>query len=149
MEFGKVSDKGGIIIPKKIRNQSGIHANDHIYFEVMKDGRVAFDKIDYKLLKNNTNRNYRPSGSEEKKTGISEGGEERKQIQGGTKNESLDKSGRSPQKTQSDTVRLSDKQDQPQTATTKRTPDQQRETQKEKIRSIGGEEPYGRIKENR
>jgi len=89
---------------------------------------------------NNSNRNYQPNGSEEKKKmEISEGGEE-KQSEGGTKNESLDNSGRSPQKTQSDTVRLSNKQNQPQTATTKRTPDQQRETQKEKIKDIGGED---------
>ena len=80
---------------------------------------------------------------------LPEGGEE-KQSEGGRKHESLDNSGRSPQKTQSDTVRLSDKQNQPQPATTKRTPDQQRETQKEKIKGIGGEDPYeGRIKENR
>jgi len=116
--------------------------------EFLKD---AARQLLFKIYSNDSNKNYRSDNNneEKKKMEISKGGEERTQTQGGTKNEPLDKSGRSPEETKSDTIRLSDKQNQPQPATTKRTPDQQRETQKERIRSIGGEDPYeGRIKEN-
>lgn len=94
------------------------------------------------FLNNNSNKNYQPNDSEEKKMGISEGDEERTQPKGGTKHESLDNSGRSPQETTSDTLRLHDKQNQPQRTDTTRTPDQKRETQKEKMKGIGSEEPY-------
>ena len=144
MEFGKVSEKGGITIPKKIRELKGIHPNDHLYFAMMEDGRIVFDKINYKLLDSNANKNYQldKTENEEKKMEISEGGEERTQTEGGAKYEQLDKSGRSPQETQSDTLRLHDKQNKPQRADTTGTPDQKRE--KKRINEIGGEQPYER-----
>jgi len=125
----RIVSNGRITIPNEIREIYNLQDGD------------LMEMLIIGFYKNNSNRNYQPNDSEEKKKmEISEGGEERTQTEGGRKHESLDSSGRSPQKTQSDTVRLSDKQDQPQPATTKRTPDQQRKTQKEKIRSIGGED---------
>jgi len=145
----RIRDRYELTLPKKTRDFLQVNIGDSLEFTIRKDGSAIIHKVIYSRVKNNSNRNYQPNDSKEKKKmEISESGEERNQTQGGTKHESLDKSGRSPEKTQSDIVRLSDKQDQPQPTTTKRTPDQQRETQKEGIRRIGGEGPYGRIKEN-
>jgi len=133
----------------KIKGWHLIRGGNFSYSDIVRN-LILKDAKKKGLIDKNGNENYQPNNSEEKKMELPEGGEERTQTEGGTKHESLDNSGRSPQKTQSDTVRLSNKQNQPQTVTTKRTPYQQRETQKEKIKDIGGEEPYeGRNKENR
>lgn len=152
-EVVRIRDRYEMTLPKKTRDFLQVNIGDVLEFTPQKDGSAIIHKVIYSRVKNNSNENYQPNDSEEKKKmELPEGGEERTQPQGGEKIGQQPEMGEN-KRTGRDTHPLHKVRAQLENQTRSddaRTPDQQRENQKERIKDIGGEAPYEwRNKENR